>query len=83
MHRMLAGHGGGRRCQDIPLRVVRRHDTHEESMAISVSRYPSYRVSRVFLLPEVSCPDLEERQKSQRVIDSFRPWSVPVELGYA
>ena len=56
---MLAGHEGGRSCQDISLRVVRRRHTHEERMALSVSGYPSYRPSGVILLPEVSCPDLE------------------------
>ena len=61
---MLADQGGGRSCQDISVRVVRRRDTYGESMALSVSGYPSYRVSGVLLLPDFSCPDLERLPKS-------------------
>lgn len=80
---MLAGQGGGHSCQDITDRMVQRRDTYEESMALSVSRYPSYRVSGVLLLPDFCCPHIEKFPKSQGVVNIFRPWSVPIELGYA
>ncbi len=75
--------------QDISIYMVRRRDTHEESMVLAFESadpdIPCTGCPRhgVPLLPNFSCADVTRVPKSQCVVESRRLSSVSVKLGYA